>query len=362
MASINDVFSQYEPDQPIIKLNLPKSKSEFLARLVEANIPGARFLKEFHDNPEGPVTSSIDKEAQAMVPFYNSVIRPVIKGESPDFNSAFDEFLIAGSQPGGTAKALGAVPFILKKQGKNALVKPTNAGELATFKEAIKIGVRKGIIDPEDAKKMYLNAVTDLMVEANNVVNPNFNPNVVGQEYGAKLLDKSVIADWEGPKYDYARQVGANAGNAMKIYPQGEIPVGREKAPLYLQGKQGPLYYVENATDANQIRHNLTNYESLSPYMNKKLAEKYPSKYNPQRAEKIMTDYGPENMYNAIAKPQMINQAIVNESKKGRHAAMGADYTKNATKTYNEGRKALKEHPKYMSVEELLKLMTEIEP
>jgi hypothetical protein len=68
VANINDVFGEYDESKPMISFNLP-SKEELIAELLGL-IPGGRALKNFHDNPEGPISETLSLAAEDVVPFY----------------------------------------------------------------------------------------------------------------------------------------------------------------------------------------------------------------------------------------------------------------------------------------------------
>lgn len=69
MADINKVFGEYDPDQPSIKLNLPKSLGELLVRMSEAGVPLAYTLSEFAKNPDAPATETLQNITDERVPF-----------------------------------------------------------------------------------------------------------------------------------------------------------------------------------------------------------------------------------------------------------------------------------------------------
>lgn len=71
MADINSVFGEqreYDPSKPYVTFELP-TKEELLGMLMGI-IPGARALKNMHDNPEGSAAETLDLLAEDVVPFY----------------------------------------------------------------------------------------------------------------------------------------------------------------------------------------------------------------------------------------------------------------------------------------------------
>lgn len=68
MSDIENIFRPHDPSKPRISVNLP-SKEELIAQLLGL-IPGYRALKNFHDNPEGPISETLDLAAEDIVPFY----------------------------------------------------------------------------------------------------------------------------------------------------------------------------------------------------------------------------------------------------------------------------------------------------
>lgn len=71
MSDIENVFRPHDPSKPRISINFP-SKEELIANILGL-IPGYRALKNFHDNPEGPISETIDLAAEDIVPFYNAI-------------------------------------------------------------------------------------------------------------------------------------------------------------------------------------------------------------------------------------------------------------------------------------------------
>lgn len=109
----------YDPSKPWISVNLP-TKEELIAATLGL-IPGYRALKNFHDNPEGPISETLDLAAEDFVPLYGSLIKPAINGDDIDAEQALKEAAIFGIPmpytkfPKGHPKAGEAIPNNLKE-------------------------------------------------------------------------------------------------------------------------------------------------------------------------------------------------------------------------------------------------------
>lgn len=84
----------YKPNKPWISVNLP-SREELIA-MAMGLIPGGRALKNMYDNPEGPISETLDLAAEDLVPFYANLIKPAVKGEDIDAEQALKEAAIFG--------------------------------------------------------------------------------------------------------------------------------------------------------------------------------------------------------------------------------------------------------------------------
>ena len=96
MANTKKVFSQlepYDPNKPMFRLNIP-SKEELIAATLGL-IPGYRALKNMNDNPEGPISETLDLAAEDLVPLYGSLIKPVFQGEDIDAEQVGKELAMA---------------------------------------------------------------------------------------------------------------------------------------------------------------------------------------------------------------------------------------------------------------------------
>lgn len=84
----------YDPNKPFITFNLPTREEVIAATL--GLIPGYRALKNMYENPEGPISETLDLAAEDLVPLYGSLIKPAIKGEDIDTEQALKEAAIFG--------------------------------------------------------------------------------------------------------------------------------------------------------------------------------------------------------------------------------------------------------------------------
>lgn len=109
----------YDPSKPWISVNLP-TKEEIIAATLGL-IPGYRALKNFHDNPEGPATETLDLLAEDIVPEYRNLIKPAIAGDDIDWEDAVKEAAIFGIPmpytkfPKGHPRAGESIPNNLKE-------------------------------------------------------------------------------------------------------------------------------------------------------------------------------------------------------------------------------------------------------
>lgn len=83
----------YDPSKPWISVNLP-SKEELIAATLGL-IPGYRALKNMYDNPEGPISETLDLAAEDLVPLYGSLFKPVFQGEDVDAEQVSKELAMA---------------------------------------------------------------------------------------------------------------------------------------------------------------------------------------------------------------------------------------------------------------------------
>lgn len=112
-------LKQYDPSKPLISVNLP-SKEELIAATLGL-IPGYRSLKNMYDNPEGPISETLDLAAEDFIRLYGSLIKPAINGDDIDVEQALKEAAIFGIPmpytkfPKGHPKAGEPIPNNLKE-------------------------------------------------------------------------------------------------------------------------------------------------------------------------------------------------------------------------------------------------------
>lgn len=84
----------YKPNKPWLSVNLP-TREELIA-MAMGLIPGGRALKYYHDNPEGPISETLDLAAEDLVPFYANLIKPAVKGEDINLRNNLIEAALIG--------------------------------------------------------------------------------------------------------------------------------------------------------------------------------------------------------------------------------------------------------------------------
>lgn len=347
----------YDPSKPWISVNLP-TKEELIAATLGL-IPGYRALKNFHDNPEGPISETLDLAAEDFIPLYGSVIKPAINGDDIDWNTAAKEFALAGSQPGGPAKALGALPIKLSKSKQNFIVRPESMADIPKLQSALREAVKKGEITKADADKLLINAVTNINEQAvleGKAARGAKDLDVVEHPVPENPVEKSSIAPSEQKKYDDAFGIGDWLGRNLKTKDVGRTRNGN---PIYLNGDNGPLWINEHNLDAAQVRHNLSNYDKLvgskkqgyGPAL-KYLYDRYPSEGGYiQRLN--LKDGGSKELYKTVVEPQA-NKNIIGPK-------LGYNYKTALNKSVKEGRNETTKKPNYRTVDELYKIILGLE-
>lgn len=321
----------YKPNKPWISVNLP-SREELIA-MAMGLIPGGRALKNMYDNPEGPISETLDLAAEDLVPLYASLIKPAIKGEDIDWNSAGKE----------AAMDAFALPVFLRNSKKGYIVKPQTAAELEKFNKAIDAGVAKGEITAADGRKFKENAVAAM---AEDVVYDRL-PNYRAHTEPETILPRSDIMSRDLPLYDAASEAGTRIGNNINA-PESFRTISGNR--FNLKGDQGKLLWNEHYIDDNTVRHN-TNYNQLSNNELRMLARKFPG-YQPGKIAPITVDGRRTQVYDVAAKPQITN-AI---GKK-----LGYNYPAAVNKPVSEGRAATLRDPRYKSVDDFYRIMLGLE-
>lgn len=174
MADINNVFGEYDESKPIISLNLP-SKEELIAELLGL-IPAGRAVKNFYDNPEGPISETLDLAAEDLVPLYASLIKPAIKGEDIDWSNA-------GKEVGMAAVPIGRISS--RSRSSNTHIKSPDANTPA------------GPYQKTNTGSIIQNAGEQIM-NTNTVASPT--------GYAKNYLNGSKVA-WQGDMYPPGRSL-----------------------------------------------------------------------------------------------------------------------------------------------------------
>lgn len=321
----------YNPNKPWISVNLP-TREELIA-MAMGLIPGGRALKNMYDNPEGPFTETLDLAAEDLVPLYASLIKPAIKGEDVDWNSAGKE----------AAMNAFALPVFLRNSKKGYVVKPQTAAELEKFNKAIDIGVAKGEITAADGRRFKENAIAAIAEDAVYDRLPNYRAHTEPET----VLPRSNVMDRELPLYDAALEAGTRIGNNINAHESFRTLSGNK---FNLKGDQGKLLWNEHFRDDNTVRHN-SNYNQLSDNELRMLTERFPG-YQPGKIAPITVNGRRTQSYDVVAKPQITN-AI---GKK-----LGYNYGPAINKQVSEGRAATLRDPKYKSVDDFYRIMLGLE-
>ena len=329
----------YDPNKPFITFNLP-TREEIIAATLGL-IPGYRALKNFHDNPEGPVTESLDLLAEDVVPLYGSFIKPAINGEDIDWNTAGKE----------AAMNAFALPVFLKNSKKGYIVKPQNTAELTKFNKAVDAAVAKGEISAADGAKFKANAATTLAEDraynqAMEVGRLSDNPRHAAPE---ELIDRSNIRSSELPLYDAAIDAGNNIVNDLRVRNDFNTMNGNK---LYLKGDQGNLLLNEHYADANAIRHAASNYDQLLTRESNNLARRFPGD-RPGYTQPITINGRRTHVFDIVSKPNILEHLP--------NGKLGYNYKQNINKPINAGREAIRRDPKYMTVDDFYRIMLGLE-
>lgn len=329
----------YDPNKPFITFNLPTREEVIAATL--GLIPGYRALKNMYENPEGPVSETLDLAAEDLVPLYGSVIKPAVKGEDIDWNTAGKE----------AAMNAFALPVFLKNSKKGYIVKPQNTAELAKFNKAIDAAVAKGEISVADGAKFKSNAVTALAEDraynqAMEVGRLSDNPRHAAPE---ELIERSNIRSSELPLYDAAIDAGNNIVNDLRVRNDFNTMNGNK---LYLKGDQGNLLLNEHYADANAIRHAASNYDQLLTRESNNLARRFPGD-RPGYTQPINVNGRRTHVFDIVSKPNIL-QHLPN-------GKLGYNYKQNINKPIAAGREAIRRDPKYMTVDDFYKIMLGLE-
>jgi len=238
----------YDPSKPFITFNLP-TREELIAATLGL-IPGYRALKNFNDNPEGPISETLDLAAEDLIPLYGSLIKPAIKGEDVDTEQALKEAALFGIPmpytkfPKGHPRAGEAIPNNLKEALSNDSWKSTKSGWKNNNKP------RKLYANPADtriivagddraAKGTAAHRIsTRNQINANQIARDPLNNNVVVGPFNKGGTAANVV-----------NNEGAQAVNTNRI-AYGDRNHGRNTGAMGYQGemydpKRKPIDYTE---------------------------------------------------------------------------------------------------------------------
>lgn len=243
---------------------------------------------------------------------------------------------------GGFANAI-----FLRKSKKPVLVKPETLSGYEKFCAAIDEGVKKGEISPADGMKFKQNAFANIQTEAKiKGMAEAGKYDLDRSDQYANRIYKEDIPESSIEYFDFASNLGENAGKQLKQYPQGVNRVGQK---VYSKGDQGNLLWNENVLDANTSRHALSDYDVKLSEVNRILNKEYPPLDGKDYGSiALRTNNGYKNIYKTVTEPSMVDAA---------GNKLGFNYKDAASKSFNEGNRSTKENPKYMTVKDFYKLM-----
>jgi len=321
----------YDPNKPWISVNLP-SREELIA-MAMGLIPGGRALKNMYDNPEGPISETLDLAAEDLVPLYANLIKPAIKGEDIDWNTAGKE----------AAMNAFALPVFLRNSKKGYVVKPQTAAELEKFNKAIDAGVAKGEISAADGRKFKENALAAIAEDITYDRLPNYKNHTEPEA----VFPRSNVLPGEQQLYDATLAAGTRIGNNINA-PESFRTISGNR--FNLKGDQGNLLWNEHYLDDNAIRHN-SNYDQLSNNEIRQLTRQFPG-YDPRKMQPITVNGRRTQTYDVVAKPQITN--LVGNK-------LGYNYRASVNKPVSTGRMETRNNPKYKSIEDFYRIMLGIE-
>lgn len=331
-----------------------------LGLLGQEFVPGATSVRKLM---EGKSREAVE-EFQYWIPG-NEAYQNLISDKEQDWlRNALDAMIIGKPALKGAKKAAEAIEKIPKggkegfanavfllKSKKPILVKPETLSGYEKFCAAIDEGIKKGEITPADGMRFKQNAFANIQTEAKikSMAEAGKYDMNRSDQYVSRIYREDV-PESSREYFDFASNVGENAGKQLKQYPIG---VNRTGQKIYSRGDQGNLLWNEHVMDANTSRHALSDYDTKQDEVNQILKKAYPS---PDRRANISagikTYDGYKNVYKAVAEPAMSDAA---EKK------LGFNYKEAADKSFNEGTRMTKENPKYMTVKDFYKFMFGLE-
>lgn len=330
----------------------PRDVAEFVApRIVNEGVSVKNVFGDVGDMIDPFITAAIEKQEG---------LRDVSDDELK-LLAALGSIPVAGAIAGKATKALNklvpnpkggfANAIFLQKSKKPVLVKPETMSGYEKFCAAIDEGVKKGEITPADGMKFKQNAFANIQNEAKikNMAEAGKYDVNRSDQYANRVYSEDV-PESSREYFDFASNVGENAGKQLKQYPAGVNRVGQK---IYSRGDQGNLLWNEHAMDANTSRHALSDYDLKQDEVNQILKKEYPAKDGRGNISMPLYTYdGYKNVYKTVTEPSMADAA---------GNKLGFNYKDAANKSFNEGTKSTKENPKYMTVKDFYKLMLDLE-
>ena len=329
-----------------------------LGLLAQEFVPGATSVRKLLEGK--PVEALY--ELQDWIPG-NAAWQNFINGREQDWvRNALDAMVIAKPFARGAKKVMEAVEKVpkgakdgfiqavfLPKQGNKAiLVKPQNQYELTQFNKAIDLAAEKGQIPKNDAKKMKVNAASDLKEQ--QYLQRAIDLGKKDLYYDDNTIEKLKVQDVDPAfigKYNTATEVG-------KRHKVTEKPVATTELgnTYYTTGDLGnQLLYSENTEDAKIARHWFTDYNNKYRAAASDLVKAYPNPRDPSRYGYIKDLNGANrNPYKSVVEPTMLEGKVPYKTLEA------------STKSIYQGRKDLERNPLYMSSDDFLKYMLGLEP
>ena len=330
----------------------PRDVAEFVApRTVNEGLSIKNVFGDVGDMIDPFITAAIEKQEGLRDVSDDELKMLALLGSIPVAGAVASKVTkklnkLVPNPKGGFANAI-----FLQKSKKPVLVKPETMSGYEKFCAAIDEGVKKGEITPADGMKFKQNAFANIQTEAKikgMVESGKYDANKSAQ-YSSRI-SREDVPESSMEYFDYASNVGENAGKRLTQHPQGVNRVGQK---MYSRGDQGNLLWNENVLDANTSRHVLSDYDIQQDVINKELYEKYPPRDPRERTSKPIQTYdGYMNTYKKVTEPAMIDAA---------GNKLGFNYKEAAHKSFNEGNRLTKENPKYMTVKDFYKLLLDLE-
>lgn len=279
-------LKQYNSSKPWFSVDLP-TKEELIAATLGL-IPGYRALKNMYDNPEGPISETLDLAAEDLAPLYGSLIKPAINGDDIDVEQALKEAVIFGIPmpytkfPKGHPKAGEPIPNNLKEglgykgwaTAKSTWKKNNNNRTRKLYATPMESRNKFGITGGRMSTRSRVNATADARnpvdVPAGPYQSTNTGSNLVSQ--GRQVMNTNTVS------------IGGRSGSLKGTHAwQGDMyPPGRSLARLE---EHGP-YVWDKATDQREYIRKLNDVinenENKWEYLINKTRSKLPEGSSPE--------------------------------------------------------------------------------